>query len=97
MIRQLTDEQKDAIANQGNDHRASARMSIRCGLVGIQNYLVQKEDGSEIEWPQPEMIDDPRLGKIIADKWIRDAGFLTDQLVALYVLIDKFSEAHRPL
>jgi len=98
MIRQLTDEQRDACAQMaGHGILRGLSMRIRCGLVSMDGYQVRKPDGSVADVGKPETENAGVLGTIIKEKWLSDVSMPDEHKFALANEIREFSEASLPL
>ena len=95
MLRQWTDEHRDAIRSQMTD-RHVWKTGVRCAMLGFTGYTVMK-DGLEVPAPVLDRHDEGRLGNVVALSWFRDVNMPDDHLEALYDVAKHLSEAAPPL
>lgn len=95
-IRQLTAEQKDAMEAQATP-RERAKMAIRCSLIGIEGYRIEKPDGGLLDMSKPDTVSAGKLGAICTEKWVNALNLPVEQLTMLYMALQRFSEASLPL
>lgn len=102
-IRPLSDRQKDIISQQST-LRQRAKMTVRCGWLGHQGYMVQRASGETVVVDQPRREAEGDLGTVIAEAWMRnlgiegyDGGLRAEHLVGLFQAIEILSEAVLPL
>jgi hypothetical protein len=95
-IRPLTYEQRQ---HSETIDAAPSRIEflVRCGLVGVKNYLVMSPDGGETELTQPQMAREGRFGEIVTRAWLAEANLPWSQQLALATAIGGISDAKRPL
>lgn len=96
ILRQLTHKQRIA-ANRfsGADQHEYV---VKCGLVGVENYVVHLPDGDSRSVPPPERrkIND-EIGEQVTDKWLSDSMLTPDDLSLMSMVIVAISEAKLPL
>ena len=96
VINQLTHRQRQRVANV--EHIADrASLAIRYGLISVENYAIEKPDGSVVFLEQPRRTHHGDLGECITEDWMEQARFLTDELVTIGGAIMSISEARAPL
>lgn len=95
-LRQLTQRQR--MAREGIDNLAERlTFTIRCGVEAVENYLIERPDGSVMELRQPEQDLGNSLAPIATVKWAEEANFPNDHLVMIAAAISEISEAQIPL
>lgn len=95
-LRQLTQRQR--MAREGIDNLAERlTFTIRCGVEAVENYLIERPDGSVMDLRQPEPDANNSLAPIATVKWAEEANFPNDHLVMIAAAISEISEAQLPL
>jgi hypothetical protein len=95
-LRQLTQRQR--MAREGIENLAERlTFTLRCGIETIENYLIERPDGSVMELRNPEPDANNNLAPIATVKWAEDANFPNDHLIMIAAAISEISEAQIPL
>lgn len=96
VINQLTHRQRQRVASiESLPERAA--MAVRYGLIAVENYAIERPDGSTVFVEQPRRSHLGDCGECITDEWMESARLLTDELVAVGGSILSISEARAPL
>lgn len=95
-IRQISDKARDKLLSITNSPER-ATMAIRCGLVDVENYFIEKPNGELIPLESPKRSNYGDWGNIITDEWMETAKFCFDEKLAIGGAVITITEARPPL
>lgn len=93
-IRQLTSKHRDYVERFITD-RERARVIVKCGLIGIENYIILKDDNTEEIINSVENENNRELGSILSDTFLEMVKFNNETLLTLSNIIIIFSETNK--
>lgn len=91
-IQPLTKRQKMQIDLSGSTPMSLNSKIVKYGLKGVKNYLLEEEDGAEVELEEPKFSNGPN-GQELADSWIARANMLLEVEAEIANCIWSISEA----
>jgi len=90
-VRPMTYRQKMAFEEKANIVQ-KIEFAVRCGLVAVSNFTIEKADGTRMEPPPIKHIDQPPYGLMVAQEWLEGAGIQTAYLVEIGTAIISITE-----
>lgn len=92
-IKQLKIEQRIAKDEFSNDLQKHIFI-LRCGLIGIDNFVIENADGTLGLLNGITRKDEGALGSLITDDWIKESNISEEYIGAIAGAIMRITEAH---
>jgi len=96
-VKPLTRKQIRYAQTFQGDPGGFADFVTRAGLVKVENYLLEGDNGESKAMPPVAVKAESNLGELITDEWMTEVGLQTDLLAGLSTMIQEISEVHLPL
>ena len=95
-ISPLTEKQKRVARAHDTGSHEFAELVFRCGILEVDNYPVQSDDGSTVDPSPPDRLDRGALGESATVEWLNSSRIAHSDIEVLAAMIWRLSEA-RPL